>query len=276
MGAHTLRDLVLVVRKDQDRARRHGCRRSRPSVFSLIAEHSMCQPGRPRPHGLSQPGWSAFDGFHSTKSPGSLLVRRDLDPCAGDHVRRGCAATAHRIRHRRRPEQHMALCRIGVARGDQPLDHRDHLRDVLGRPRLDVWRQIAERRHVLVEDRRGAAGQRLDRLAVLAGGGDNLVLDIGDVADIAHMVFAVSVTQYPIEQVKRHHRAGIADMGKVVDRRPADIHADVVRIERFERLLAARQRIIESERHGNGVADCAPPVHAIRNPNSTGLLRRRH
>ena len=89
----------------------------------------------------------------------------------------------------------MALGRISMARGDQPLDHRDHLRDVFGRARLDVGRQIAERRHVLVEDRRGAAGQRLDRLAVLAGGGDNLVLDIGDVADIAHMVFAVSVTQ---------------------------------------------------------------------------------
>ncbi len=38
-----------------------------------MALHSMCQPGRPRPHGLSQPGSSGVDGFHSTKSPGSRL-----------------------------------------------------------------------------------------------------------------------------------------------------------------------------------------------------------
>ena len=33
----------------------------------------MCQPGRPRPQGLSQPGRSSDDGFHSTKSIGSRL-----------------------------------------------------------------------------------------------------------------------------------------------------------------------------------------------------------
>ena len=28
----------------------------------------MCQPGRPRPQGESQPGCSSVEGFHSTKS----------------------------------------------------------------------------------------------------------------------------------------------------------------------------------------------------------------
>ena len=77
------------------------------------------------------------------------------------------------------------------------------------------------------------------------------------------MVFAVLVAQYAIEQVERDIGAGIAEMRVVVNRRSADIHPDIIRIERFERLLAARQRIIESERHGNGVADCAPSVHVI-------------
>src|ERR1700744_4633731 len=44
-----------------------------PRCASHIAEHSMCQPGRPRPHGLLQPGRSGVDGFHSTKSPGFFL-----------------------------------------------------------------------------------------------------------------------------------------------------------------------------------------------------------
>ena len=45
----------------------------RPSSASLIAEHSMCHPGRPRPQGLSHPGTPSGDGFHSTKSIGSRL-----------------------------------------------------------------------------------------------------------------------------------------------------------------------------------------------------------
>ena len=44
-----------------------------PSIFQLMAEHSMCQPGRPLPHGLSQPGSSPGEGFHRTKSMASRL-----------------------------------------------------------------------------------------------------------------------------------------------------------------------------------------------------------
>ena len=38
-----------------------------------MAEHSMCQPGRPVPQGLGQPGSDGVLGFHSTKSMGSRL-----------------------------------------------------------------------------------------------------------------------------------------------------------------------------------------------------------
>ena len=44
-----------------------------PRVLSIIAEHSMCQPGRPGPNGLAQTGSFSFDGFHSTKSAGWRL-----------------------------------------------------------------------------------------------------------------------------------------------------------------------------------------------------------
>ncbi len=36
----------------------------------LIAEHSICQPGRPGPQGLSQAGSPGFDPFQRAKSPG--------------------------------------------------------------------------------------------------------------------------------------------------------------------------------------------------------------
>ena len=35
-----------------------------------MTEHSRCQPGRPLPHGESQPGSSCAEGFHRTKSSG--------------------------------------------------------------------------------------------------------------------------------------------------------------------------------------------------------------
>ena len=41
-----------------------------PKYFSLITEHSKCQPGLPLPQGDSHPGSSLFDGFHKTKSIG--------------------------------------------------------------------------------------------------------------------------------------------------------------------------------------------------------------
>ena len=42
--------------------------------------------GGPRPQGLSQPGRSSVEGFHSTKSIGSSFIWRNLDPRPGDHV----------------------------------------------------------------------------------------------------------------------------------------------------------------------------------------------
>jgi len=38
------------------------------NILPAIAEHSMCQPGRPVPHGDSQKGSPGFDAFQSAKS----------------------------------------------------------------------------------------------------------------------------------------------------------------------------------------------------------------
>ncbi len=73
MGADALGNLVFVVREDQIETAAVDVESLAEFGISLIAEHSMCQPGRPRPQGLSQPGMSGPDGFHSTKSPGSSL-----------------------------------------------------------------------------------------------------------------------------------------------------------------------------------------------------------
>jgi len=41
-----------------------------PQTAELIAEHSMCHPGRPCPHGLSQYGSPLLEAFQRAKSDG--------------------------------------------------------------------------------------------------------------------------------------------------------------------------------------------------------------
>jgi len=56
------------------------------------------------------------------------------------------------------------------------------------------------------------------------------------------------MAQQPEQHVEHDDGARVADVGKVVDRRPAHIHAHVLRIERLERLFPARQRVVEHQR----------------------------
>ena len=179
-----------------------------PRCVSLIAEHSMCQPGRPRPQGLSQPGWSGSDGFHSTKSAGVALVGRDLDPGAGDHVVAAAPRQLRRNRGRRRPEQHMALGRIGVARRRSAARSS---RSSAGCTRSRAARYRAAERRAPPCPRENAAVVRAVRAGrsarrSCARRGYDLVLDIGDVADIGDVLRAVDVAQQPVQHVEDDDR----------------------------------------------------------------------
>ena len=67
-----LGDLVLVVREDQIHAARVDVELG-PRYDSHIATHSVCQPGRPRPHGVGHDGSPGLAPFHSVKSRSSRL-----------------------------------------------------------------------------------------------------------------------------------------------------------------------------------------------------------
>jgi hypothetical protein len=117
---------------------------------------------------------------------------------------------------------------------DQTLDQRPHLGDVLGRARLDGRLEHAERRDVGVELRERALGDVADRHAALGRAGVDLVVDVGDVADVGDVLGPVEVPQQPEQQIEDDDRAGVADMGVIVDRRAADIHPHVRRVDRDE------------------------------------------
>ena len=71
----------------------------------------------------------------------------------------------------------------------------------------------------------GLLGQLADRDAALGGARVDLVVDVGDVAHIGDVVGAVEMAQQAEQHVEHDDRPRIADMGEVVDRRPAHIHA---------------------------------------------------
>ena len=257
VGAGRLGDLVLVMREDQ----------ILPAAMDVegLAEmplrhrRAFEMPAGPAPPPRALPaGLVGIRRLPEDEIGRVALVGRDFDPRAGDQLVPAVARQPAVIRHRRDREQHMPVGGIGVLPGDQLFDHRDHPGDMLGRPRLDTGFERAERRHVGLKHRRVAPGDRIDRLARAARRLDDLVVDIGDVARIGDAALAIDMTQQAVQHVEHDDRARIADMGMVVDRRPADIEPDIARIYGLEHFLAAAQRVVEGDRHRRAPAQSRP------------------
>jgi hypothetical protein len=133
----------------------------------------------------------------------------------------------------------------------QPVDEIQHLRHVLRGARLVIRFLDAERGRVLVHGADEARGQGLDRLLVLGGALDDLVVDVRDVADIGDAVAARA--QPAPHHVEHDHETRVAEVHVVVDGDAADVHAHLVRPEADERLLGPAKRIEDLQ-----VLDCGP------------------
>ena len=124
--------------------------KSAPSSFSAIAEHSICQPGRPGPHGRSQ----------AVSSPGFLrLPEREVERVLLEALRPGLLALVHLVRVSVRElavvveapdaEVHVAARLVGELSLDQRLDELDDLGHRLGRERFRVGTSDPEQVRVL-------------------------------------------------------------------------------------------------------------------------------
>src|SRR5262249_15260013 len=120
--------------------------------------------------------------------------------------------------------------------------------DVLRSAWLDFGRQGAQPLHVALVSIGGARGERRYALAVLRRAHHDTIVDIGDVAHVGDA--RVAALEQPIEHIECHDRPRIADMHVVVDGRPADIHAHMALVERYEWFLLTRQRVVDDEGHG--------------------------
>src|SRR5215469_1339609 len=261
--AGTLRDFVLVMRKDEIETA--GVDIEGLPQMGFAHRRALDVPARPPSAPRAIPaGKICIRRLPQHEIGRVTLVGRDVDPRACDHLFAAASRQHPVMGVGGDREQHMTLGHIGVPARDQPFDHRDHLRDMLGGTWLDIGRQIAQRRHVLVKGSRRSRGQGGDRLPILARRGVDSVVDIGDVAPVPQVITAVDFPQQPIEDVEHDKAARVADMRAVIDRRSADIEAHPLRIEGLEGFLPARQRVVEAQRHEEGLSDCTRLVDRTR------------
>ena len=82
-----------------------------------------------------------------------------------------------------------------------------------------------------------------DRFAVFDSALDDLVVDVGDVADVGHVV--TGGLQPAVNHVENHHHAGVAEVAVVIDGHAADVHANLVRFDGGEYLFFAFQRVVD-------------------------------
>ena len=178
-----------------------------------------------------------------------LLVGRHFHPRTRDHLVQAAARQLAVIGLGRHIEQHMAIGGIGMASSNQLFDDAQHLRNMLGGTRRHAGRQVAQGGDIFFIDARGFLGQGPDGDAALGGARVDLVVHVGDVADIGDMRVAIDVAQQPEQHIEDDHGPRIADMGEVVNRGAADIHAHVLRIDRRELVFGLGQGVEEAQGH---------------------------
>ncbi len=102
--------------------------------------------------------------------------------------------------------------------------------------------------HVLVEHADKAFGQLFRRGLLLPGPVDDLVVDVGEVADIGDL--EAPVTQVAHHHVKDQRRAGMADVAVVIGCDAADVHADMPLFQGHQGGFAAALGIEDLNGHG--------------------------
>ena len=165
----------------------------------------------------------------------------------------------------RRPRHHVEVDvagavtrRVGVAALDQPLDERQHLRDVPGGQRLVGRRQHVEGVVRRRQRARHVVGEVEPGPALLGGLHQDLVVDVGDVADEGDLEPAVG--QPAAQHVEVDRRADVADVRLPLHGEPADVDARPALLKGHERAHLAGHGVVEPDRHRSIVRRADAPL----------------
>ena len=183
-----------------------------------------------------------------------LLALVDLDPRASDQVVERAVRELAVVVVAEDAEVDVAVDDVGVALLDQPGDQLDDLVELAGREGVDGRAhdvELAHRLEVLVDV---AGWQLAGILAQLSGAVDDLVVDVGEVLDVADVVAAEG--QVAADHVEVDGRHAVPEMRARVWRDAADVHVDARRAGGPEVLLPSRERVEDLDRrklHGRSL-----------------------
>src|SRR5262249_61006177 len=122
--------------------------------------------------------------------------------------------------------------------------------------RLDGRWQATERRYVFPEIPVGLLGEVSNGNIALCYTRVDFIVDVGDVAHITDMLFTVDVAQQPVQHIEYDDGTRVANVSKVINRRPTHVHSHARWVDRDKYPLFARQCIVEPEFHSNDT--CRP------------------
>ncbi len=156
---------------------------------------------------------------------GSLRV----SPALGEQPQHGVAVVVGLVPEHRvgvGTEVHVGVLRVvddvGRAGRQQLLHHFDHLVDGLGGGDVVLGRQHPQGGHVGAEQIGLPGAQVAPVDPVPLGPFEQRVVDVGDVLDVVHPVAVVE--PHPVDQIEGQVGGGMAEVGGVVGRDPADVH----------------------------------------------------
>ena len=246
-GAFRLRDLVLVVREHEIVAAAVDVE----AVAEDLERHrrALDVPAGPaRSPGRIPLRLSGLRGLPEREVDRAALLLVDLDARARALEQLFERAMRQRAVRRQRVdlEVHaLAFDDIGVAARDELRDQLLHLVDELGRVRDLVGPQDVEAVElfpvvVLVLARELGFGR-----APFRGAGDDPVFDVGDVLHVGDAI--AEPAQVPADRVEGDRSAAVADVRRVVRRRPAHVHRHGAFRARHEVDLRSRRGVVDAE-----------------------------
>ena len=251
-----------------------------PRYLPAIAEHSMCQPGAtgtPR----AGPGGGLRLGLLLPALPQGEVARVALPGhrlrvgghLRGLHVVDALPGQLAVRRPRADVEVDVAgavLGGVGVPAGDQLADQLEHLGHVPGGGRLVGGRRDVQRGVRPVELAVHLVGEVVPGPALLGGLDEDLVVDVGDVADERDVVAAVP--QPALEDVEVHPGAHVPDVRLGLDRQAAQVDAGLPLLEGREVADVAGRGVVEPEGHRVILGAPSPPPRIV-GPPGVGLTR---
>ena len=142
----------------------------------------------------------------------------------------------------------MAFFFVGMAFGNQVLDHRHHRADPFGRAGFMVRTHRAEGIHVVMIPRDRFIGDVTDRAIIAGGTGVDFVINVSEVPHVSHCICTINMAKKTVENIKHQNWPRVPEVGAVINGRAADIHAHVLRVDRFKDLFFAGLRVMEFDR----------------------------